>query len=298
MISSSNEWDKLSKVILGSSEKMNWSITDPDYSKLVNRPGSNFGSGPVPNSIIYDTEKALNYFQKQLELLDVEVIRPKPIDYQSSDSFGNYCPRDTVLVIGNKVILTPTKWKKRRDEWASMLHLFPTAVTVDDPNAMFDAANIIRCNNDIIYLISYSGNEAGADWLERYLGPEYTVHRLRNVYNGMHLDTTIVPLREGLVMLNRGRMSENDVPRFMKNWDKIWIYEEDIISTGENKTTSKWIGMNLLSYNENLAFCDSKQINIINKLKKHRIEIIGVTLPHAKYLMGGHHCVTLDLKRG
>ena len=298
MISSSNEWDKLSKVILGSSEKMNWSITDPDYSKLVNRPGSNFSSGPVPNSIIYDTEKALNYFQKQLELLDVEVIRPKPIDYQSSDSFGNYCPRDTVLVIGDKVILTPTKWKKRRDEWASMLHLFPTAVTVDDPNAMFDAANIIRCNNDIIYLISYSGNEAGADWLERYLGPEYTVHRLRNVYNGMHLDTTIVPLREGLVMLNRGRMSENDIPRFMKNWDKIWIYEEDIISTGENKTTSKWIGMNLLSYNENLVFCDSKQINIINKLKKHRIEIIGVTLPHAKYLMGGHHCVTLDLKRG
>jgi N-dimethylarginine dimethylaminohydrolase len=293
MISSSNEWDKLSKVILGSSEKMNWSITDPDYSKLVNRPGSNFGSGPVPNSIIYDTEKALNYFQKQLELLDVEVIRPKPIDYQSSDSFGNYCPRDTVLVIGDKVILTPTKWKKRRDEWASMLHLFPTAVTVDDPNAMFDAANIIRCNNDIIYLISYSGNEAGADWLERYLGPEYTVHRLRNVYNGMHLDTTIVPLREGLVMLNRGRMSENDIPRFMKNWDKIWIYEEDIISTA-----SKWIGMNLLSYNENLVFCDSKQINIINKLKKHRIEIIGVTLPHAKYLMGGHHCVTLDLKRG
>lgn len=296
MINSNNEWEKLTKVILGSADKMNWSRSDPEYNKILKQ--ANFSSGPVPDRIIYETEKALKHFQAQMESMGIEVIRPEMIDYQSIDGFGNYCPRDTVLVIGDKIILTPTRWKRRRDEWQSMMHVFPSVVTVDDPSAMFDAANVIRCNNDLIYLVSYSGNEAGADWLESYLGPEYRVHRLRNVYNGMHLDTTIVPLREGLVMLNGERMTEEVVPSFMKSWDKIWISNDDLFSSNGEKRTSKWIGMNLLSYDENTVFCDGKQKNIINKLKRYNIDAIDVHLPHAKYLMGGHHCVTLDLQRG
>lgn len=296
MINSNNEWEKLTRVILGSSDKMNWSRSDTEYNSILKK--ANFSSGPVPDHIIYETEKALKYFQTQMESMGVEVIRPESIDYQKIDGFGNYCPRDTVLVIGDKIILTPTRWKRRRDEWQSMMHAFPSTVTVDDPKAMFDAANIIRCNNDLIYLVSYSGNEEGADWLESYLGPEYKIHRLRNVYNGMHLDTTIVPLREGLVMLNAERMNEDDIPSFMKGWDKIWVKPDDLFLSGEQKRTSKWVGMNLLSYDENTVFCDGKQKNIINKLKKYNINTVDIDLPHAKYLMGGHHCVTLDLQRG
>lgn len=291
MICSNNEWGKLKRVVLGSSLNMNWSKSDPEYNKI------GLSSGPVPENIISETEEALYNFQTQLELLDVEVIRPNILDYQKLDGFGNYCPRDTVLVVGNKVILTPTIWKKRREEWKSMIHLFPNAVTVDDPNVIFDAANIIRCNNDLIYLVSYSGNDQGADWLESYLGPEYKIHRLKNVYGGMHLDTTIVPLRDGLVMLNGERLNENNIPKFMENWDKIWVTENDLFPDSFSKKTSKWVGMNLLSYDENTVFCDSRQKTIINKLKSYGINTIDVDLPHSKYLMGGHHCVTLDLER-
>ena len=295
MVQSDNEWGKLKEIVLGTSKFMNWSKSDIEYNKILNR--GKLDSGPAPDKIIHETEIALDYFQRQLENLGVKVHRPKTMDYQKRDAFGNYCPRDTVLVVGDKVILTPTRWRTRRVEWESMIHLFPNAVKPEAPEAMFDAANIIRCNNDIIYLVSYSGNEEGANWLESYLGSEYKVHRLRNVYNGMHLDTTIVPLREGLVMLNAERMTEDDIPIFMKNWDKIWITEQDLFSQTNSKRTSKWVGMNLLSYDENTVFCDGKQRGIINKLEKRNINAIDIPLPHAKYLMGGHHCVTLDLSR-
>jgi len=294
MINSNNEWGKLKKVILGSAENFNFSTTDAEYNKLKSMP-----KGPASDTSIYQTNKALDLFQKELEKLDVEVLRPKSLDYVSMDGFGCYCPRDIVLVIGNKVILTPTIWKKRRLEWNSILHHLGNDVTVvDDPEVMFDAANIIRCDKEILYLVSYSGNEKGADWLQNFLGSDYKVHKLKAIYKGMHLDSTIVPLREGLVMLNSERISSNQLPDFMKSWNKIWIEKDDMIQPkGWDHMTSNWIGMNILSYDENVVICDSKQHNLRKKLYKYNIDTIGVNLPDAKLFMGAHHCVTLDLLR-
>jgi len=294
MIRSDNEWSRLKRVILGSAENFNFPKNDPEYSTWDEAP-----IGPASPIAIHETQEALNLFQAELENLGVEVIRPKPIDYVKEDGFGCYCPRDTTLVIGDKVILTPTVWPNRRIEWKAIrAALGDNVTTVDDPAAVFDAANIIRCGKDILYLISYSGNEAGADWLENYLGPEYIVHRLNAVYQGMHLDSTIVPLRDGLVMLNSERIKEYQLPDFMKSWDKIWIKQEDLIQPkGWDHMTSNWIGMNVLSYDENTIFCDSNQTILRKKFDKYGIETIGVNLPHAKMFMGGHHCVTLDLQR-
>jgi len=294
MIQSNNEWGRLEKVILGSTENFNFSSSDENFIKIQDRP-----SGIANPDKILETESALNDWQSLLESMGVEVLRPKEFDYQKVDAFGAYCPRDTVLVIGDKVILTPTIWKKRKYEAEVLLdHLGNNYVTPEDPKVMFDAANVIRCNNDIIYLISYSGNEAGADWLQSYLGSEYRVHKLKNVYNGMHLDSTILPLREGLVMLNTERMNESDLPSFMKSWDKIWITQEDMWQDPEyNKMTSNWVGINVLSYDENTIFCDPKQIKLMKKIKQYKIDSIGINIPNTKYFMGAHHCATLDLKR-
>lgn len=294
MIHSDNEWSKLKRVILGSAENFNFPKGDPEYSTIEGVP-----CGQPAQIYIDETQEALSLFQVELEKLGVEVLRPETIDYVKEDGFGCYCPRDTTLVIGNKVILTPTIWPNRRIEWKSMMKfLGDNITTVDDPEAMFDAANIIRCGKDILYLISYSGNEAGANWLENYLGPEYTVHRLNAVYQGMHLDSTIIPLREGLVMLNSERITEHQLPDFMKSWDKFWIKHEDLIQPkGWDHMTSNWIGMNVLSYDENTIFCDSNQSILRKKFDKYKIDTIGVNLPHAKMFMGGHHCVTLDLLR-
>ena len=291
-LSSSNEWGKLRKVILGSALNFNFSQSDPKYKNIKKLP-----KGPASLNAINETEEALSLFEKQLIDLNVEVLRPKPMDYVRLDGFGCYCPRDTVLILDNIPILTPTIWEKRRLEWDSIIDYLPNAIEIKDPNVILDAANIIRCNDDLLYLVSYSGNDAGADWIERNF-PRYNVHRLRNVYADMHLDTTIVPLREGLVLLNAERLKDEQLPDFLKSWDKIWIQPEDIIKdNSSNASTSNWIAMNLFSYDENTVFCDPKQKNIISKLNQYGIKEIGLDLPYSKYLMGGHHCCTLDLVR-
>jgi glycine amidinotransferase/scyllo-inosamine-4-phosphate amidinotransferase 1 len=293
MINSNNEWGRLKRVILGSTVNFNFSRTDEEYTKYPELP-----VGAANPDYIYDMENALKIFEKELKNLDVEVLRPKEIDYQKLEGFGSYCPRDTILIIGDKVIFTPTVWKKRRIEWESMKEYFPEIVIPDNPSVMFDAANIIRCNRDILYLVSYSGNEEGGDWLENFLGSEYRVHRIRAVYKGMHLDSTIVPLREGLVMLNSERVKEESLPDFMKSWDKIWLAKEDLIQDPNwTQLTTNWIGMNIFSYDENTIFCDDKQEKLKKIFYKYNIDTIGVNLPHAKYFMGGHHCSTLDILR-
>jgi hypothetical protein len=45
---------------------------------------------------------------------------------------------------------------------------------------------------DILYLVSCTGNMMGYEWLKRVLGPEYRVHALADIYEGTHIDTTMV----------------------------------------------------------------------------------------------------------
>ena len=59
----------------------------------------------------------------------------------------------------------------------------------------FDAANIIRANDQILYLLSNSGNRKGAQKLQTLL-PETEVHLLEGVYSYMHIDTAAAFLRE------------------------------------------------------------------------------------------------------
>ena len=290
MVYSANEWSQLKQVILGSPKNMNWPFGD----RFREAP-----DGPVGREIIAESEYAMDNYKSILESFGVEVLRPIEQDYISLNGFGAYSTRDTILIVGKKIIFCPTLFEERRLEWNAIKPLFPKdsefIYAPLDQGIMFDAANIMRCNNDLIYLVSGSGNEKGASWLQETLGVEYKVHVVRNLYSGHHIDSTIIPLREGLVMLNAGRANESHVPDFMKSWDKIWIQNEDIVNTWSPlDLATKWIHMNIFSINEETVVINSNQEHIRRKLDKHNILSVGVDLPHTKYLLGGHHCTTLD----
>ena len=294
MVYSTNEWSPLQQVILGSPDKMNWPFSDDIF------PGAPMG--PIDSQIINESKTAMDNFQKILTGFGVEVLRPLEQDYVKLDGFGAYSTRDTILIVGKKVIFCPTLFEERRIEWPALKPLFADdsefIYAPLDMGIMFDAANVMRCNNDLIYLVSGSGNEKGASWLQETLGSEYKVHVVRNLYSGHHIDSTIIPLREGLVMLNAGRANESHIPEFMKSWDKIWINDEDIVDTiSPLDMATKWIHMNLFSIDETTIVINSNQNAIRRKLDKHNIISVGVDLPHTKYLLGGHHCTTLDTIR-
>lgn len=305
MIYSSNEWDTLREVVVGTADCANWPTSDEVFrSSMLDSTWTetDFPFGPVKQDIVDRANTSLNKFAATLEDLGVHVRRPLYRDYAALDEFYGYCPRDTVLIVGNKVIRTPTKYLTRRTEWQTMSHVWGghDVIFPDDPNAMFDAANVCRLDRDLLYLVSETGNTAGAYWLQDYLGKEYRVHPITNLYSGVHIDSTITPVREGLVVLNAGRISKDTVPEALKNWDKIWITADDlkIQPFDYYPYASNWIGLNFFMVNPKLAIVDPKQETLKRKLAAYGVESIGVDLTESRTLGGGHHCCSLDTLRG
>jgi glycine amidinotransferase/scyllo-inosamine-4-phosphate amidinotransferase 1 len=170
-------------------------------------------------------------------------------------------------------------------------------ITLNNHEPVFDAANILRCNNDILYLVSNTGNLKGSKWLQNFLGKEYRVHTIENVYSYIHIDSTIALLREGLCLLNPERVNENNMPDFLKSWDKIWC--PPMVDIGYHKTirASVWIGVNLLSVDENTVIVDNRQTDLIKELKKYNIDTLDCKIRHSRTLGGSFHCVTTELSR-
>ena len=296
MIQSCNEWDPLKQVLLGSAMGMYWPVAQGAKWEVL--PSGE----PIPNNILEETEVGLAQYSNILKSYDVDVLRPKPQDYSKINGFGAYSTRDTVLIIDNKVIYTPTLFEYRRREWPAMQDHFKSGEEIhaplDDPDLFFDAANVIRCDRDILYLVSATGSLKGGQWLQETLGKEYNVHILQDLYHGSHLDSTIVPLKEGMVLLNRSRCSVEHLPEFLKKWDCIWI-EPDMIKDikSDYNISSKWIGMNIFTIKPGVVVADETQYELNAYLTSRGITVETINLPYARYLLGGPHCTTLDTIR-
>ena len=141
----------------------------------------------------------------------------------------------------------------------------------------------------------------GLRWLTstlRALDSSLRVHPLRDVYGYTHIDSTIAVLRPGLVMLNPARIKQTDVPSQFQNWDVLWCPEIELTPTALPYTLSeRWISMNLLMVNPDLAIVDSDQPALVRALEDKGITVLPHRLRHQRVLGGGFHCVTLDTVR-
>jgi N-dimethylarginine dimethylaminohydrolase len=128
--------------------------------------------------------------------------------------------------------------------------------------------------------------------------PKITIE-LCNFYTGVHIDSTIVPLRKGLVLLNADRVTEQNCPKAFKDWEKIYITEDMIVpqSFWQYPYASKWIAMNMLVLDPETVILDAAQTELITILKSKGIDSIPLSLSHSRTLGGGFHCVTLDTRR-
>jgi N-dimethylarginine dimethylaminohydrolase len=226
-------------------------------------------------------------------------------------------------VHGDTAIATPMPIKAREFNYKNIEHAFdndliiaPRAGGIDkfdkrcvgDPDILalnenypaFDAANAIRADDHIMYLVSNSGNKKGAEYLQEQLGNTAKVHTLEGVYSYMHIDSTVAFLREGLMLLNPTRIKDiNQLPEHFRNWDYIMCPEPtDIGYYGNYNNASVWINMNMMSINENLVVLEEHQHSLRLELQKHGIECAMLPTRHQRTLGGGFHCVTLDLERG
>lgn len=297
-----NEWDPLKEIIVGSATGARLPSNCPVFRKLEKTTGwkeTPVPSGAFPQHIIDEANEDLENLSSTLRSLGVIVHRPKNLDFESFDGMYNYCPRDRILILGDKIIDAPMTFPTRKPEVLAIEdYLSGKYYSCIDEEIYFDAANVCRLGKDLLYLVSDSGNVEGGLWLQ-IMFPEHRVHILDNVYSGVHIDSTIVPVREGLVVLNADRIDHYNIPKPLHYWDKIWISNNELNEKSfyNYPYASNYIGLNFLSVNPNLVICDPEQTYLRQQLNKFGVETIGVDLRHSRTLGGGHHCVTLDLDR-
>jgi glycine amidinotransferase/scyllo-inosamine-4-phosphate amidinotransferase 1 len=158
-----------------------------------------------------------------------------------------------------------------------------------------DAANVCRLGDTWLYLESASGNKKAYDWLcEQF--PNITIE-LCNFYAGVHIDSTIVPLREGLVLVNGARVNADTLPKVFRDWEVLYVdqvVEQDFY---QYPYASKWIALNMLVVNPTTVIMDADQTELRYILETRGFEVIPHKLSHSRTLGGGFHCVTLDLWR-
>jgi glycine amidinotransferase/scyllo-inosamine-4-phosphate amidinotransferase 1 len=302
MISTFNEWDPLKSVVVGSAKYANWPSEDPVFARESEKTTwkeTPVPSGPVPDHIVDEANEDLNELARTLYRLGIHVIRPAPRNYPVTGGMYNYCPRDRLLIYGGTIVDPAMMYPCRDQEILTLEEVVHKShdirVMPRDQGMVFDAANVCRLNDTWLYLESDSGNRKAYEWLcEQF--PTVTIE-LCNFYAGVHIDSTIVPLREGLVMLNASRVTEATVPRCLESWEKIWV--TDVVAQGfyQYPYASKWIAMNMLVVDPHTVVVDRHQVELIKTLESHRFTVIPQELRHSRTLGGGFHCVTLDLHR-
>lgn len=336
-VNSNTEWGTLKEVILGRVDYAQvpnvkqhdiHCVDYANYDSVNNLPG-----GYYSEQILHETAEDLDLFEKQLTAAGVNVLRPSKFDYAGqhstpywkSDGYYGYCPRDSTLIVGDTIIETPMPLRSRYFENFAYKSIFKnyfrngsrwisapkgellnslydrtdlSRPTLTEFEPAFDAANIVRCGKDLFYLVSNSGNRAGAAWLQSTLGNNYNVHIMDNIYAFVHVDTTILPLAAGTVLLNPTRVNENNLPSYFKNWKKIWAADPIPTHFEEHwAPASPWLGMNVLSISDKLVAVEEQQTPLINQLEKNGFDVMPVQMRHCRTLSGGPHCATLDTIR-
>lgn len=313
-----NEWGKVKKVIVGTATSARY-LPDELGVRHINYADrslqDDIPAGAYSQTIIDEANEDLESLAKIYKDFGTEVSRPEPAEV----NHYLYCPRDNILTIGEKIIASPMSMNCRKDEYKYMCKVTDDLTATQfiqkdyedgcimnknklatlNFTPMWDAANVLRAGRDILYLHSNTGNYAGAEQLQKLLGPNFNVHIISDVYSYSHLDSTIALLKPGTALINPSRIRSKDVlPYGMRNWDLIECPEPiEMNYAGTEAMMSQWTGMNCVSLDEDTVVVQSTQTNLINVLETKGFTVIPVHMRHQRSLSGGPHCCTVELER-
>lgn len=249
-------------------------------------------------------------------------------------------PRDQFLIIGDEIIETSCQWRKRffendllkpvlMEQWRQGAHWVSSprpqmgegafdlthikthgGVDLDDYveeenklEIMFDGAQCLKFDKDIVMNVRTKNHWLGFEWLKRHLRGRYRLHAVELTDN--HIDGMMMPLAPGKLLINSGSMPGklNLLPDFLKSWDIIKAPDvsSEKAAKGEVNLASQHININVLplSPKKTLIFddVDGKQNALGGLLSEHGIEALPIRLRHCRLFDGGAHCASLCLNR-
>jgi glycine amidinotransferase len=258
-------------------------------------------------------------------------------DFACGFGHAQSCPRDVLLVVGDEIIEAPMSHRARYFEYRAYRPLIreyfqggarwtaaPKPTMSDDlyvagydtesvpydhfahPNLTdlepcFDAACFVRMGQDIFWQPDIVSNQFGVDWLQRHLGPRYRIHRMEFEHpHPHHIDTTLVPLRPGLILVCPDRPPKRDCLAMFKenDWEVVDAPRPLPPRTLRSPAdVSSWISLNVLSLDPHTVIAEESEEPFIDLLRTRGFDVI--TLPfRAVYPFGGSfHCCTSDIRR-
>ena len=302
MIHTYNEWDKLQEIVVGRADYANWPTNDPVFAKESEKTlwkETPVPTGPVPQWVIDEANADLDNLARFLTQWGVTVHRPTNMNFQQLGGMYNYCPRDRLLVYGDKIIDCAMMYPCRDMEIEALGMVTEGHEVIRmprDQGMVLDAANVCRLGDTLLVLESESGNKRAISWLAKQL-PDAIIQTC-NFYSGVHIDSTITPLKEGTVIVNGNRVNKDNLPRVFKDWEVIFVNEVVPQNFYQYPYASKWIALNMLVVEPGTVIVDRAQTELIELLEtKYKMIVIPMQLRHSRTLGGGFHCVTLDFTR-
>jgi glycine amidinotransferase len=252
----------------------------------------------------------------------------------SSRGFCTACPRDIFLVVGNEIIETPTCWRSRFFEPYAYRRLFkeyflkgarwtaaprpeltdelfrrdyviprdgePIRYVINEFEPVFDAADFVRCGRDVLVTRSNVTNAMGIEWLRRHLGDTYRIHEIESrCRQPMHIDSSLLPLAPGKVLVNPDYIDVTRLPPMFKSWDVLIAPRPDPVNgfMSSISACSPWTSINVLMLDEKRVVVDSSQVSLIRALKNWGFEPIRCAFLSYGPFGGSFHCATLDIRR-
>jgi glycine amidinotransferase len=262
----------------------------------------------------------------------VDFARKIRTPYWSSTGFCISCPRDGFLVVGDEIIEAPMCWRARYFEPVAYRRLFreyfeagarwtaapkpllldslydtdyrtpgpggPMRYVINESEPVFDAADFVRCGRDLFVTPSNVTNRSGIDWLRRQLGTDYTIHEVESLCRQpMHIDSTIMPLAPGKLLVNPEYIDVKRLPEVLKRWDVLAAPRPDPVRGVVASMCSDWISLNVLMLDEKRVICEKTQPSMLKALRGWGFEPIPVSFVHYAPFGGSFHCATLDIRR-
>ena len=262
-------------------------------------------------------------------------VAAKTPDWEVACGHATACPRDTLLVIGDEIIEAPMALRARYFEFRAYRSLlkeyfaggarwtmapkplmadalyreraagdeafdFAATPLLSEVEPVFDAACFARFGRDIFWQPDLVSNEFGAEWLRRHLGAEFSVHRITfREAVPTHIDTTLVPVRPGVVLVNPERPCTNHGMELFRANDWQVVVAPPSVRTGRSpaRDVSNWISMNILMLDERTAVVEQAEKPMMELLRSLQCEVIPCAFDRVYPFGGGIHCCTADIRR-
>lgn len=262
-------------------------------------------------------------------------IAVKTPDWAADGGHASACPRDVLLVIGDEIIEAPMAQRARYFEFRAYRSLLkeyfrggarwttaPKPLMTGDLYAncvregdgfdfrrgplltefepAFDAACFTRCGRDIFWQPDLVSNDLGAEWLRRHLGPGFRIHRLSfHERIPTHIDTTLVPVRPGLALINPQRpATDGALGIFTANgWQLVEAPPSVRTGRAPARDVSNWISMNILMLDPRTVVVEQAEKPMMELMRRLGCEAIPCPFDRVYPFGGGFHCCTADIRR-